>query len=174
MKSVIKLISIGILLFILVGCGESDSDTEIEELINQIENNSEEEITTDIKTEKLVSDENKEESELGTSNQESSNTEKEAEKVVGEEPQKEIKKEEGIKSETVNQDETSNTQESSKESKEQPQQQAEVIAKSNNTVTSKEKEEILNEIDKLLDDVFKGIDEIDTIENDDLVIENEN
>ncbi|WP_432666548.1 hypothetical protein R9X47_09400 [Wukongibacter baidiensis] len=47
----------------------------------------------------------------------------------------------------------------------------EVIAKSNNDVTSKEKEEILNEIDQMLDDVFDNINLMDELEDEDLTIE---
>lgn len=159
MKSVITFISIGILLFTLVGCGESDPIIEGEEPTSLIERNSEEKISTDNKTEDLTSKEGKDEIEQSNLVQKNNILEKEMEKP----------EDKGL--ESVQQDNFINEETPQKRSKAQPEkQEAEVIAKSNNTVTSMEKEEILNEIDKLLDDVFKDIDEIDSIEDDDLVV----
>lgn len=76
----------------------------------------------------------------------------------------------GEKIEEIEEDKSSDSKEENK--KNTQGQNAEVIAKSNNDVSSKEKEEILNEIDKLLDDVFNNINEMDSLEDEDLILEN--
>lgn len=76
----------------------------------------------------------------------------------------------GEKIEGIEEDKSSDGKEENR--KNTQGQNAEVIAKSNNDVSSKEKEEILNEIDKLLDDVFNNINEMDSLEDEDLILEN--
>ncbi len=66
-------------------------------------------------------------------------------------------------------DDNENKQSNSK--KENKDKNIEVIAKSNSSVSNKEKEEILNEINKLLDDTLSNINEMDSVEDEDLEIE---
>lgn len=142
-----RIISIGILIFILTGCGSTGPvlDKDTSEKLQEI-NTDEVEIVE--KNEETVSEE------------QSMSKEKTENKDIEDPIQDETENSEIDTGEDKNQDDKEKTDE----------QGTEVIAKSNNDVTSKEKEEILNEIDKLLDDMFKNIEEMDTVKDEDLVI----
>ena len=143
-----RIISIGILIFILTGCSSSgpvlDKDTSEklqESNMNEVE---------------MV-----EQNEETDSDKQSIPKEETENKDIEDSIQDEIEDSKTDTGEDENQDDEEKIDE----------QGTEVIAKSNNDVTSKEKEEILNEIDKLLDDMFKNIEEMDSVNDEDLVIE---
>lgn len=154
-----RIISIGILIFILTGCGSTgpvlDKDTS-----EKLQESNTDEVEIVEKNEETVSEEQSIPKEEMVSEEQSMSKEETENKDIEDPIQDETENSEIDTGEDKNQDDKEKTDE----------QGTEVIAKSNNDVTSKEKEEILNEIDKLLDDMFKNIEEMDTVKDEDLVI----
>lgn len=66
---------------------------------------------------------------------------------------------------------SSNTSDDNNDGTNNQNQSVEIIAKSDNNVTSEEKEKILNELNALLDDVLNNINNMDNVEDSDLSLE---
>lgn len=152
MRMVIAAVTIGILIFTLTGCTKDKSVMKKDDETNLEKSNTTEEISID----------NQVENKSDISEEITENIQEEKEQEEKEHKEK-IEQEDNIpQKKNIPDIKDGNGEDES----------AEVIAKSDNAVASKEKEEILNEIDQLLDDVFNSINEMDDLEDKDLEVEN--
>ena len=152
MRMVIAAVTIGILIFTLTGCAKDKSVMKKDDEINLEKSNTTEEISIDNQVE-----------DKGDISEEITEDIQEEEEQEEKEHKEKIEQEDSIpQKKNIPDIKNGNGEDES----------AKVIAKSDNAVASKEKEEILNEIDQLLDDVFNSINEMDDLEDKDLEVEN--
>ncbi|MFZ5969846.1 MAG: hypothetical protein ACOYVK_22020 [Bacillota bacterium] len=157
-RIIVMTLMIPLVLVNLTGCGKdsvsSDTKQEKQILEKNTETNTVPGETTEV-LEEFIQDEMEVQEQSQTPNDQPTQTTSHVEQnPVQEKEQKENTVQE--KSETENSEENDTT----------------LIIKSDTVVSNKEKEEILNEIDKLLDDIVKNIDELEDVEAEDIEINN--